>query len=102
HVRVGWALAHRPGREPGEACPAEQHVERGGRDHLGTRLAVHIHEHGEEELDAVRLCTRAKLGLNVWHVHSPSYPCRSVSGLQFSTEPADAGTTSRSSRALED
>ena len=91
HVGVRRALAHRPGREPGEARPAEQHVERGGRDHLGAGLAVHVHEHGEEELDAVRLCPCAKFGLNVWHLHSPSYPWRSVAGLRFSTEPADAG-----------
>jgi hypothetical protein len=104
HVRVGRALAHRPGREAREARPAEQYVERGDRDHLGAGLPVHVHEHGEEELDAVRLCPGAKLGLNVWHMHSPWYPLRSVTGLRllrpsiwFSTgEPgkAAAGTAS--------
>src|SRR6185312_4397030 len=55
-VRVGGALSHRPGGEPGESrSPAGEHVHRLDRDHLGARLAVHIHEHGEEELDAVFL-----------------------------------------------
>ena len=71
HVRVRRGLAHRPGREPGEARPAEQHVQRRDRDHLGAGLPVHVHEHGEEELDAVRLCPFAKLGFDVWHMHAP-------------------------------
>jgi hypothetical protein len=51
---------------------------------------VHVHEHGEEELDAVRLCSRPKFGLNVWHV-----TLRRIvavrDGLQYLTEPAEAG-----------
>jgi hypothetical protein len=32
-----------------------QDVDGGDRHHLGARLAVHVDEHGEEELDAVPL-----------------------------------------------
>ncbi len=53
-VRVGGRLAHGPGGEPGEPGPdLEQVVYRGHRHELGARLAVHLHEHGVDELDAV-------------------------------------------------
>jgi hypothetical protein len=66
HVRVGRALPHRPGREAREArAPAGQDVGRLDRDHLGARLAVHVHEHGEEEPDPVGLRAFPQLGLGV-------------------------------------
>ena len=72
HVGVRGGLAHRPGREAREARPAaRQDVERLQRDHLRARLSVHIDEHGEEELDTVRLCSRPQLRLDVGHVHAP-------------------------------
>ena len=47
-------LPHRSRREAGEPRPVgQQAVDGGDRDHLGAGLAVHVHEHGEEELDAV-------------------------------------------------
>jgi hypothetical protein len=66
HVRVGGTLPHRPGREAREArAPSGQHVDRLDRDHLGARLAVHVHEHGEEEPDTVGFRARPQLGLGV-------------------------------------
>jgi hypothetical protein len=66
HVRVRRALPHRPGRETSEArSPAGQDIDRLDRDHLGARLAVHVHEHGEEELDTVGYRARPQLGLAV-------------------------------------
>ena len=53
-VRVGGRLAHGSGGEPGESCADfEQVVDRRDRHQLGARLAVHLHEHGVDELDAV-------------------------------------------------
>ena len=66
HVRVGGALPHRPGREARETrTPAGQDVGRLDRDHLGAWLAVHVHEHGEEEPDTVGFRARPQLGLGV-------------------------------------
>ena len=47
-------LTHRSGGKSGETGPVG-HEAVDGRDgnHLGARLAVHVHEHGEEELDTV-------------------------------------------------
>jgi hypothetical protein len=54
-VVVVGLLAHRAGRVSGEAGAVfEQAVEVAGRHELGARLAVHVHELREQELDPVR------------------------------------------------
>ena len=56
HVGRRRALAHRAGGEPREPCALGQHVvDRLDRHELGARLAVHVDELRQEELDAVVL-----------------------------------------------
>ncbi len=72
HVGIRRALAHRASREPGEAhAPADQDIERLDGNHLGAGLSVHVDEHGEEELDAVRRCPCPEIILDVRHALSP-------------------------------
>ncbi len=61
-VRRRGGLAHRPRSEACEARSVfQQAVDGRDRDHFGARLAVHVHEHGEEELDPVPLGRVAQL-----------------------------------------
>jgi hypothetical protein len=56
HVRVGRRLPEVARGVAGEPGPAvHEQVERRERDGLRARLAVQVHEHRQEELDAVRL-----------------------------------------------
>ena len=56
-------LAHGPGGEPGEASTVgHEPFDGGDRDQLGARLAVHVHEHGEEELHTIPLGRRDEIG----------------------------------------
>ena len=56
-------LAHGPGGEPGEArSVGHEALDGGDRHHLGARLAVHVHEHGEEELHTISLGRRDEVG----------------------------------------
>ena len=62
YVGAGRVLADGAGREPGEpGAVGHEPVERLDRHQLGARLAVHLHEHGVDELHAVRLDPRPDL-----------------------------------------
>ena len=55
-VGAGGILAHRACGETGKAgAVAQQALQRADRHQLGARLAVHLHEHGVDELHAVGL-----------------------------------------------
>ena len=84
YVRRGRDLTHRPGREAGEAgAVGQQSLESRSRHQFRARLSVHVHEHGEEELDSVAIDRRPELrgardpaftlGCDARHPHLPSF-----------------------------
>ena len=62
YVGAGRILAYRAGREPREPGPVTHQPLQGADGYeLGARLAVHLHEHGVDELHAVGLHPAADL-----------------------------------------
>ena len=81
-VRRGRGLADRAGGEASKAgAVVEQHVDALGRDELRARLAVHVDELGEEELDLVGLRSAAGLFFVLGLSHGHLLKLRVVKGM---------------------
>ena len=96
-------LAHGPGGEPGEAGPVgHEPFDGGDGDQLGAGLAVHVHEHGEEEFHAVSLGRRDEIGCTSMEVGSLARGDRHAIALPLSSLLSAAPVNDVASRETHD